>query len=140
MCLAVLAVAIVVVSPLAAQDLAPGLSALQGTWKVTSLEVEGKAAPEGKAPSEFVIAGDQLKGLGPDMKIKVDATKTPKWIDLTFKKNDKDYPLKTIYEVAGDELTLCIPLAQVGKGFENTRPENFGGKGAAIFKAKRAAK
>lgn len=114
---------------------------LQGTWKVSSLEVDGKVQPAEKAPKEFIIAGKTLKGIGPEMTIKLDPSKKPKWIDLIFKKGDKDFPIKAIYEVVGDELKLCMPLAVPGKEFANQRPERFeSGKTEALFKAKRVGK
>src|SRR5262249_20844078 len=98
---------------------------LEGSWQIVGMEAFGKPAPPEKAPKKLVIAGGKLTGLGPPMDIRLDPTKTPKWIDLTFKKDDKDYPLKAIYDLRGDELRLCIPLAKVGAAFENKRPEGF---------------
>jgi uncharacterized protein (TIGR03067 family) len=106
-------------------DPAKELKRLEGTWQVTAMEAFGKPAPPDKAPKELVIAGSKLKGLGPDMDIRLDPAKKPKWIDLTFKKGDKSYPLKAIYDLSDNELRLCIPLAPVGGVFENKRPEGF---------------
>jgi uncharacterized protein (TIGR03067 family) len=123
-------------------DLKRELELLQGTWRVVAVEIDGKSQPREKSPKEIVIAGNKLSGIGPEMTMTLDPTKKPKWMDLTFKKEDKDYPVKAIYEIEGDKLKLCIPLAPVGKMFENKRPESFdtAGKAVALFKAERAAK
>jgi uncharacterized protein (TIGR03067 family) len=121
-------------------DPAKELKSLEGTWQVTAMEAFGKPAPADKAPKELVIAGNKLKGLGPDMDIKLDPAKKPRWIDLTFKKGDKSYPIKAIYDLSGDELRLCIPLAPVGAAFENKRLESFDTKDKpqALLRLKRA--
>jgi len=122
-------------------DVKTDLNLLQGTWKVLTLEVDGKAQPPEKSPKQITIAGSQLKGIGPEMTIKLDPSKKPKWVDLNFKKGDKDYPIRAIYEVAGDDLTISMPLAIPGQQFENTRPDRLeSGKTVALFKAKRNAK
>jgi uncharacterized protein (TIGR03067 family) len=118
------------------------LKQLEGAWDVIALEVDGKVQPKEKAPKEILISGNKLNGLGPEMTITLDPTKKPKWIDLAFKKKDKLYPIRAIYEIKGDELKLCMPLAPRGKVFENKRPENFNSKESpvALFKAKRTTK
>jgi uncharacterized protein (TIGR03067 family) len=123
-------------------DGAKELKQLDGTWEVTALEVDGKVQPKEKSPKQIVITGDKLTGLGPEMTITVDPAKKPKWIDLIFKKDNKQYPIRSIYEISGDELRICMPLAPRGKGFDNKRPESFDtkGKAVALFKAKRATK
>jgi len=123
-------------------DRAQELKQLEGTWDVIALEVDGKVQPKEKAPKEILISGNKLTGLGPEMTITLDPTRKPKWIDLAFKKKDKLYPIRAIYEIKGDELKLCMPLAPRGKVFENKRPENFDTKESpvALFKAKRTTK
>ncbi len=117
------------------------LNRLQGTWRLVSVEVDGQTLPPEKSPKEIVIAGMKLSGVGPEMTITINAAKKPKWIDLAFKKGEKDYPIRAIYELNGDDFKLCFPLAPVGKTFENERPESFEtkGKGVVLFKAKRSA-
>ncbi len=121
-------------------DPAKEMKKLEGTWQVTAMEVFGKPAPPDKAPKQLVISGGKLTGLGQDMDIQIDPAKTPRWIDLTFKKGDKAYPLKAIYDLSGDELRLCIPLAEAGVAFENKRPEGFDTKDKplALLRLKRA--
>ncbi len=118
------------------------LKLLQGTWRVLALEVDGKAQPPEKSPKEIIIAGNKVTGIGPEMTMRLDPTKKPKWVDLAFKKMDKVYPIRAIYEIEGNNLKICMPLAAKGKVFENKRPEGFStaGKGVALFTAKRVAK
>lgn len=123
-------------------DAKEDLKKLQGTWKVVALEVDGKAVPKEKSPKEVVIEGKRLTGLGPEMTLTLDPAKKPKWVDLTFKRDGKAYPVRAVYEVSGDELKLCIPLAEKGKLFENKRPTGFETKGKPVMllKARRAGK
>ena len=123
-------------------DTAKELKQLQGTWRIVALEVDGKPQPAEKSPKEIIIAGDKLDGLGPEMILKIDATKKPKWADLTFKKGDKEFPIRAIYELDGDNFKLCFSMAKAGKAFENKRPEGFdtAGKGTALFLAMRMKK
>ena len=123
-------------------DRAKELKQLEGTWDVIALEVDGKVQPKEKAPKQIVVKDNKLNGLGPEMTITLDPTKKPKWIELAFKKNNKLYPIRAIYEIKGDELKLCMPLAPKGKVFENKRPENFDTKASpvALFNAKRITK
>jgi uncharacterized protein (TIGR03067 family) len=118
------------------------LKLLEGTWRVLALEVDGKVQPAEKSPKEIIIAGNKLTGIGPDMTMKLDPTKKPKWVDLAFKKMDKAYPIRAIYEIKGDNLKICMPLAPKGKSFDNKRPGGFdtAGKAVALFIAKRASK
>jgi uncharacterized protein (TIGR03067 family) len=108
---------------------ADDLKQLEGSWEVVSMEANGKQAPSEKMPKKLTIAGSKLTGLGPEMEFKTDASKAPKWIDLTFKRGDQSNTLKAIYELQGDTLKLAIPLAQPGKAFENERPAGFESKG-----------
>jgi uncharacterized protein (TIGR03067 family) len=117
------------------------LHRLQGTWKVLSLEVAGKTEPSERAPKEIVIKGTQLTGFGPEFTIKLDPTQSPKSIDLVFKKEGKEYSVRAAYDVSGDDLTLCLPLATRGKPFENKRPQRLAsGDTIGLIKAIRVAK
>ncbi len=121
-------------------DPAMELKQLEGTWTVASMEVAGKPVPADKGPKKLVIVGSKLMGLGPDMEIKIDTTKKPKWIDLIFKKEGKSYPVKAIYDLSGDEMRFCIPLAKGDSPFKNMRPKSFEAKDppSAVLKLKRA--
>jgi uncharacterized protein (TIGR03067 family) len=112
--------------------------ALQGTWNVTGLEVQGKQVP--KAPTKLTFKGDVMTGLGPPMTLRLDPSKKPKHMDLTFespKKEKKTFP--AIYSVEGDTLRIAFPVVQAGKKVELTRPESFETKDSliALITAKR---
>jgi len=106
------------------------------------MEVFGKPGPAEKTPKQLVFSADKLTGLGPDMEVRLDPNQKPKWIDLTFKKGDKSYPLKAIHDLSGDELRLCIPVAQPGVVFDNIRPDGFDtkDKSVALLRLKRDKK
>ena len=79
---------------------------IQGAWKVESSKDEGDDVPssglvlflkDGKLTAKD---GEEMKGTGT---YKVDASKTPKWIDITL--GDKSF--LGIYELKGDTLTIC---------------------------------
>jgi uncharacterized protein (TIGR03067 family) len=117
---------------------------LHGAWDVTEMEFDGKPVPKEKAPARLVFSGMKMTGLGPEMTVSLDPAKKPKAIDLTFRKGDESYPVRAIYDLTGDELKLCIPLAPKkgqGKAFENQRPESFEtqGKAVMLIRARRVA-
>lgn len=118
------------------------LKLLECTWHVLAFEVDGKPQPPEKSPKKIIIASNKVTGIGPEMTMTLDPTKKPKWVDLTFKKMDKEYPIRAIYEIEANNLKICMPMAPIGEVFENKRPESFdtAGKGVALFTAKRVAK
>ncbi len=115
---------------------------LQGTWKVVALEVDGKAIPAEQGPRELVFKGDELLGLAPNAKFKLDPTQKPKHLDL-INKNDPKKIFPLIYELKDDELRIAVPLVERGKGAEAKRPTSFTGNKEApivVLKAKREKK
>ncbi len=118
------------------------LKKLEGTWEVTSLEVDGMVQPKDKTPKQIVITADRLKMApqGSEISFKIDPSKSPKWITLSLKKDDTTTTIPGIYQLKGDELWLCISVAEKGKAFEGKRPEDFETKGklVSLFKAQRA--
>jgi uncharacterized protein (TIGR03067 family) len=97
--------------PLASQSgfaAAPNtLSDLQGTWKVASLEVDGKSVDLGGNEPRWVIKDDKISYAGkPLAVIHTDASTTPKTIDLAFLKPKRVY--EGIYQVDGHRLKLCV--------------------------------
>ena len=79
-------------------------ASLQGVWVLKSFEPEGNCEPAClvfKADS-LVIRYKELKG--EKSTYKIDATKSPKHLDLT---RDGDTGL-CIYNIKGDELTICM--------------------------------
>lgn len=114
------------------------LKKLQGTWKVISFEVGGMDQTA-KGPKEILIKDDELQGLAPNVKFRVDPAKKPKTLDLIDKGDAKKiFPL--IYELKGDELRIVIPLVPAGKGEAPKRPDSFETKDKplALITAKRA--
>jgi uncharacterized protein (TIGR03067 family) len=96
---------------------------IQGTWKVVSMQTResvktGKPVPEDTVKDlKVVISKDRLvlKSLK-DPKLertykleKLDPTKKPRWMDLALvQKDGTGKPTGAIYELAGDDLKLCI--------------------------------
>jgi uncharacterized protein (TIGR03067 family) len=119
------------------------LKKLEGDWNVQVIEAGGKETPKGKGgPEKLTIKDGKLTGFGPEIKLATDATKKPKWLSMTFTREGKDATVNAIYELNGDELKICLPLAPAkgsGAVFENKRPESFNTKDKAemLIKAKR---
>jgi uncharacterized protein (TIGR03067 family) len=113
---------------------------LEGTWNVVALEVEGQQMPAGMlAAARIVVKGDRFQSLGMgavyEGTIKVDLSANPKTLDMTFTAGpEKGNTNLGIYELAGDDWTLC--LATRGGG----RPKRFAaepGTGHALETLKR---
>ena len=94
-----------------AQDDAKGdHEKIQGTWKVVSAEDSGRKAPDEAVKNiKWVITKDKITYKFGDktteLSYKLDATKKPKWIDLT----EGDRTTLGIYELEGDNLKICFP-------------------------------
>src|SRR5262249_23193453 len=103
------------------------LDKLQGSWILESVETKGRELPKEKiARNVLVIREDKLAGkvlvIGGDKftsmsgekvlaeaTIKVDPTKSPKWIDQTFKNKEGKLVVRPgIYELTGDTLRLAF--------------------------------
>ncbi len=90
--------------------------------------------PTDSAPKKLVIKDGKLTGFGLEMRLETDATKAPKWLGMTFARDGKDVTVNAVYELKGDELKICLPLApskDFGQVFENKRPEGFDAKDMA---------
>jgi RNA polymerase sigma-70 factor (ECF subfamily) len=117
--------------------------AIQGTWKVVSVEMNGKKDPEGEEfdlirKSKVIITKDkQIVRLGGGEKeyaYKLDPKQTPKTIDL-----EGDVSVPAVYALDGDTLKLCMP--NVGKG-GGDRPSELAtkpGDGRVLLVLKREA-
>jgi uncharacterized protein (TIGR03067 family) len=112
------------------------LAKVQGTWKRSAAEVDGKKTPEDElARTTLTITGDAyvLKTGEQTRKgtIKLDGTKTPKQIDLISAEGpNKGKSLLGIYELQGDTFRYC--LAMPGKA----RPTEFSagaGSGQGLY-------
>jgi uncharacterized protein (TIGR03067 family) len=105
------------------------LDKLQGTWQTVSGEFNGDKLDEELCKVlKFVCKGDKFEVQGPaDIlnqyakgAFKLDATTTPKTLDVTIGGGDKKGDvIESIYELDGDNLKVCGKL--VGK----ERPADF---------------
>jgi uncharacterized protein (TIGR03067 family) len=136
--LAVLVVAFLV----AADDPKKEIEKLQGTWKLVSLEVDGKKATKGdiKKEQKMVVEGDKFSSTVDDKHsfkgtFKLDASKKPKAVDAVVTEGEyKGKTLLGIYEVEGDTMRACY--APPGK----ERPTEFvskEGSGTYLYAYKR---
>lgn len=127
------------------------LDALQGKWKVTSIEFEGQAPPDG-VPENFhfefekdvmAVDGPRAAAEGekepekPTVKITLDPSTTPKTIKLkAINGPKKGETISGIYEIEKDGLKLCIPNfkdVESPKEFKTTK-----GSRLALFVMKKA--
>jgi uncharacterized protein (TIGR03067 family) len=96
---------------------------LKGSWKVVSVEVANRASgkvekmteddikKENKnVPLKWIFTGEKITWTDErknEFLYKLDASKTPKEIDLIFAEK-KDKPTQAIYLLDGDNLKVCI--------------------------------
>jgi uncharacterized protein (TIGR03067 family) len=102
---------------------------LQGTWQTVSGEFNGEKLDEELCKVlKFVCKGDKFEVQGPAEILnqyakgtfKLDATTTPKTLDITIGEGDKKGDMvESIYELDGENLKVCAKL--VGK----ERPADF---------------
>ncbi len=110
-CLFTLLTASVLQGSAGAKDDAKGdHETIPGTWQVVSAEDSGTKAPgEAVKNIKWVITKDTITYKFGDkttkLSYKLDATKKPKWIDLT----EGDKTTLGIYELDGDKLKICFP-------------------------------
>jgi len=122
-----------------------GLEELQGEWVLIARQVDGKKSTDDEVQElqiQIIIKGDSLlfKSLGDKdwqaSTLKIDASKTPKTVDVISKDSTKDKKsLLAIYKVEGDLLTVCNSLEE--------RPTQFSadkGSGRALLVYKRTKK
>jgi uncharacterized protein (TIGR03067 family) len=101
---------------------------LQGTWKVVSMEKDGKQAPDEviREQKPWVIKGDKIitdeKAKDGTSTYKLDPSKKPKAIDISHPESDvKSTP--GIYALEGDTLKLCLSYPA-----NKDRPTEFAAK------------
>jgi uncharacterized protein (TIGR03067 family) len=99
---------------------------IQGGWKMVLGFINGEELPADQVMTgELTIEDDQyhakLGTAASTSKIKVDSSKTPKEIDLTYTDGDqKGKTVKGIYRLNGDDLTICRGLTEM-----RARPTEF---------------
>jgi uncharacterized protein (TIGR03067 family) len=94
--------------------------AFQATWKAAAIEYNGEnVLGDSVKDLKVTITGDRFTVMGDAPEIerygkftfKIDPKATPATIDLTFQRGeDKGITLMGLYQLKGDELTLCISL------------------------------
>jgi uncharacterized protein (TIGR03067 family) len=103
------------------------LDKLQGTYKMVSLEVDGKAVPEDKLKSgRLTIKGDKyvvkVDEQTYETQMILDPEQKPKAIDMKFLDGaNKDKTALGIYKIDGDTFTMCRRLNP-----GQARPQDFG--------------
>jgi uncharacterized protein (TIGR03067 family) len=105
----------------------PELKALQGTWKVSKLVKEGKAAPaEELEKMQVVIQGDKFtfkEGKDEALRLSVNSTRKPIAIDLNSDQ-EGDRAMRGIYQLDKDVLKICLALRGKPRPTEfSSRPE-----------------
>jgi uncharacterized protein (TIGR03067 family) len=128
---------------LRADDPPKGDKDLDGTWDGVSVLLNGKELPQ-PADGKMVVTisgGSLTLKIGDDSytsTISVDASKTPKTIDLTPDDGkNKGKTMKAVYEVKGDELKVCHG------DWDSDRPKELAskeGNGLMVFTFKRVKK
>jgi uncharacterized protein (TIGR03067 family) len=104
-------------------DVKKDMEALQGTWQAVSGMRDGTKAPDDRINMiKWMFKGDLVTHRQAS-KYELDPTQNPKTIDLKpAESTDDDKTVKGIYEIKGDELTICV--APPG----GTRPTEFASK------------
>jgi len=90
------------------------MKALDGTWYVTTLEVDGQQMPGGMlSEARIVVKGDLFQSLGMgavyEGKMQLDTFANPKTFDLHFTEGpEKGNTSLGIFELEGDDWKLCM--------------------------------
>jgi uncharacterized protein (TIGR03067 family) len=109
-------------------DSKKGQDALEGTWKVTSVETGGqKGGGDENVVIEFKKDRYTVKLDGNEIEqgtFKLDPTKKPKTIDFSITKgNDMGKKQPGIYDVDGDTLKICVTMPD-----KDDRPKEMASK------------
>ena len=114
---------------------------LQGTWKLVSLEVDGKdREPLGGGSPRWVVKDNRISYGGEEIaKFTADASTSPRVIDLKFRDPERAY--EGVYTVEKDTLKVCINKNADGA---KNRPDKFATKDQAdwllmVFEREKAA-
>jgi uncharacterized protein (TIGR03067 family) len=120
---------LIVAAPAPADDKKKDEEKIQGTWTVVSMEREGQKFPDDEVKKMKVVIKDDLLTINngcrdEQARIKLDAKKKPKALDLMAVKDGKEQgAVPGIYEIDGDNLKLCWD-----KGSTADRPTEFATK------------
>src|SRR5262245_3520932 len=127
-CVVVMVSAILLAGGLSAgEDKKGDKDRLQGEWVVVSVELAGRKL-ENVKDRKLVVKGDEWTApSGGKFKFKIDATKSPKQLDLVSDLVGKEQTWPGIYKIEGDTLTFCR-----SRGPEGERPTEFKG-GPEVF-------
>ncbi len=106
---------------------------LTGTWSVVWLETNGQTfPPEATRDVKFIFTADKFtrKNGGKvesESGYRLDASKSPKWIDMLGKKDGKDHSIPAIYSLDGDTLKFCFrtDYKKLKPGEPLVRPKKF---------------
>jgi uncharacterized protein (TIGR03067 family) len=105
-------------------------AALQGGWKFTTLEMDGKPVELGEFSYWWVIKGDKVFYGGKELaKLTADTTTTPKCLDLAFRNPDRVY--EAVYSIEDDTLKICINRQTEGV---KERPNSFSTEGKSEWR------
>lgn len=118
------------------------LRGLEGEWRFAGLQVDGTDVPAAAiTQSRLLIDGDRFRmespGANYDGTFSIDVTLEPMRIDIAFVEGpEAGQSSHGIYELAGDQLTICLGLVGASRpvGF-STRP----GSGHALERLRRAS-
>jgi len=109
-----------------ADAVADDLAKFQGTWKLISVETDGKPVEDVASrnitvtfdgDTHTVRLGDKV--IEKNVKIVIDPTKTPKQVtDTVTEGTNKGLTIQGIYKLDGDKLTSCIT-------YKSERPTDF---------------
>ncbi len=128
--LLIMTAALVLSADPAPEEVKKEIQRFQGTWKFVSIETEGKKLDE-KAYGPLIIMGNKITYKGDSgschFTFKVDATKKPKTIDITFMDDGllKGVTIFGIYELDEDTFKACY---NVGSQDSKGRPTEFASK------------
>jgi uncharacterized protein (TIGR03067 family) len=126
---------------------------LEGTWKLTRMEVNGKSLLQrGEQPALLVIKDGKLSAKGapkgapqesPD--IRLDPTHTPKWVTVPNAHGGpaaKGITALGIYELKGDTLRVCVQEVETARLRERAkeRPRAFDSKQGLLLVFRRQGK
>src|SRR5260370_20025796 len=100
------------------------LKKLQGKWEIVSLVVNGerqivngkKVDPTDSVKDVWSIAGNKVKYPSEtEDEIKLDATRTPKVMEIKSDREGEIYKLEAIYAIDADTLKICVDAEKKGR-------------------------